>query len=852
MRAVHADLARRLGDWRVRLLGGYLRKWVILGVLIGVVAGLGAILFFSAIGWSTRFFLGTIVGLTPPVSGGEGPMVVTAAARPWLIPVVTTIGGLLSGIIVFTLAPEAEGHGTDAAINAFHERGGVIRSRIPPIKLLASAITIGSGGSAGREGPTAQIAAGFGSWLGDAFRLSPHDRRIALAVGMGAGIGAIFKAPLGGAILSAEILYLRDFEPDAIIPGFIASVVGYSIFGAWSGWTPVFGTGAGLRFDQPTSLLWYAVLGILAGVVGIGYVRVFYGTHDAFHRIPIPPHLKPALGGLGVGLIALAFPQVLSMGYGWLQLAINGDTAHLAIGTMLALVVFKIAATSLTIGSGGSGGVFAPGLYIGGMLGGTMWGVLHGRVGGLPASPAPFVIVGMMALFGGVAKAPIAVMLMVAEMTGEFSLLVPAMIAAGIAYLVSGETSIYENQVPTRADSPAHRGEYTIPLIQNISVGQAMRRAVITAAPTDTVDHAENRMAEHGLRGLPVLDGETLVGMFTATDALHARQQDVHTIRDVMTADLVVAYPSDSLHTALQRMARRGISRLPVVERERPDRLVGILTTRDLAAALDLEVTALAARPAGRWSPVSDDPLRSIPVRLAMSRQFETVPGSTALTVVANRLASTGQYAVLVVDDEGALHGIATLWDLTQAAAVEQAAHTVGSIAARQLIVARPTQSVAEALAQPGAEGMRQLPVVEERDGRLFPVGLLRRSDVVAAYLRGRDRQALIARRALALAETHSGEVVSLDLTVAPRDGVAGRRLRDLQLRSDALITAVLREGTILIPRGQLELQAGDRVQILATPAGRDTVLQQFGARTEDMAALAPGAPAGSDRSLPW
>ena len=197
----------------------YFRKWVFLGVLIGIVAGLGAIVFFVAIDASTWLFLEQIVGLKPPGPAGEGgSTVVTAAGHKWLLPLVVALGGLISGLIVFTLAPEAEGHGTDAAIEAFHQKGGRIRSRIPFIKLVASAVTIGSGGSAGREGPTAQIAAGFGSWLGDVFHLTPADRRTALAVGVGAGIGAIFKAPLGGAILSAEILYIRDFELEALCP----------------------------------------------------------------------------------------------------------------------------------------------------------------------------------------------------------------------------------------------------------------------------------------------------------------------------------------------------------------------------------------------------------------------------------------------------------------------------------------------------------------------------------------------------------------------------------------------------------------------------------------------------------
>jgi CIC family chloride channel protein len=580
-------------DWRSWLLGGYLRKWVVLGALIGVVAGLGAIVFIEAIDLCTRVLLG-IANYRPPGPAGEGSSFVQDPGRRWLLPVVTTIGGALAGLIVFSFAPEAEGHGTDAAIDAFHHKGGKIRGRIPPLKLIASAITIGSGGSAGREGPTAQIAAGFGSWLGDALRLTPQDRRIALAVGMGAGIGAIFKAPLGGAVLAAEILYVADFELEAIIPGFIASVVGYAIFGAWSGWTPVFGEASGLRFTHPESLVWYAVLGLAAGMVGILYARCFYGMRDAFHHLAIPPHVRPALGGLGVGLIALAFPQVLSMGYGWLQFAIDGNTAELAVGTMLALVLLKILATSLTIGSGGSGGVFAPGLFIGGMLGGAMWGLLHGYVGWMPSTPAPFVIVGMVALFGGVAKAPIAVMLMVAEMTGEFSMVVPAMIAVSIAYLVTGDVGIYESQVRTRADSPAHRADYLVPLITSVRVRDAMRRNVSTAAPGDSIEDIERRMEVAGVRGVPVVELDRIVGIFTATDALRAQRLGLTVVAETMTRELVVAHPDETLHDVLTRMSNARISRLPVVERQRPDCLIGIIGIRDVAGAMDREVAALS------------------------------------------------------------------------------------------------------------------------------------------------------------------------------------------------------------------------------------------------------------------
>jgi CIC family chloride channel protein len=809
-------------DWRTRLLGNYLQKWVVLGALIGVVAGVGAIAFFESIKLATEVFLEGMVGLNPPLPRGEGLPSVTSASRPWLLPLVVVAGGLISGVVVFVLAPEAEGHGTDAAIEAFHERAGKIRSHVPLVKLVASAVTIGSGGSAGREGPTAQIAAGFGSWLGDIFKLDPEDRRIAVAVGVGSGIGSIFKAPLGGAILAAEVLYLRDFELAALIPGFIASVIGYSIFAAWVGWTPVFGHAMGLEFTQPEQLVWYSVLGVVAGLGGIAYARFFYGTRNAFRKLKIPPHFKPAIGALGVGLIALAFPEVLSMGYGWLQIAIEGNKAELAVGTMLGLVGLKIVATSLTIGSGGSGGVFAPGLFIGGMLGGSMWWLLHNQVGWMPDTPTPFVIVGMTALFGGVAKAPIAVIIMVAEMTGEFSMVVPAMIATGIAYLITGNITIYENQVPTRADSPAHRGKFTIPLIQAISVGQAMRAPVITASPGEAAIDAEQRMETFGVRGLPVVQDGRLVGMFTEKDALYGRQRGVTTVGEAMSTEPIVAYPGDSVHTALQRMTRARVSRLPVVEREAPDKLLGIVTMRDVGNVLDLEVRNLGER----RLPTSD-PLRSVLVREAMSRKFETATQSLSIKRVANRIAAAGAHAALVLDEEGFLTGIVTLGDLA-AAADDGADRPVSTVATRSLVTTRQDQNVSEALAQPGAEGLRQIVVVQEERGKLLPVGLLNRSDVVAAYLRSRDRQARVARRARSLEREHGGRVSTIDLLIGPSDAAVGRTLAELQLPSDSVVTAVVRDGAVLVPRGQVRLEPGDRVQVLASSGVRDAVLRRL------------------------
>lgn len=340
----------------------YLRKWLVLGTLIGIVAGLGAIAFITAVELASRFFLEFLGGYHPPAPVGEGNSLGSAGfARPWAIPLVVGLGGLISGIIVFRFAPEAEGHGTDAAIEAVHRDPRGIRARVSVVKIIASAVTIGSGGSAGREGPTAQISAGFGSLLARRLNLSPTDARIAVTVGIGAGIGAIFRAPLGGAVLGAEILYREDIEADALLPSMVASIIGFSIFGAVEGFTPIFGFLRGNHFDNPVQLLYYALLGLAAGGVGLVYSKTFYGITNLTHRVPGSRMIKPAVAGLMVGGIGLIFPEALGTGYGWVQRGMNGSLPDIALWVILLLPFIKILATSLSIGSGGSGGIFGPG-----------------------------------------------------------------------------------------------------------------------------------------------------------------------------------------------------------------------------------------------------------------------------------------------------------------------------------------------------------------------------------------------------------------------------------------------------------------------------------------------------------
>src|SRR5579885_1778895 len=571
----------------------YLLKWLFISALIGIVAGFGAIAFYAAIHFSTSIFLGRLVGYLPPDPAGEGHasiMSIWAAARPWLLPLVTAAGGLVSGIIVFTLAPEAEGHGTDAAISAFH-RGKAIRARIPLIKLVASAITIGTGGSAGREGPAAQISAGFGSLLGGLLHLDIQDRRIALATGIGAGIGAIFRAPLGGAVLAAEILYLHDLEIEAIIPALIASIIGYSVFGAWSGWSPIFATRSDLAFTSPPQLLYYVVLGIICGFVGLLYARGFYGITLVFHRVKLPNWLNPAIGGLLVGLIGLVLPQALGMGYGWVQVSMGSGLLSLPLWVVLVLPFAKILTTGLSIGSGGSGGIFGPGMVIGAMVGATLWRISYHLLPGIPNSPAPFVIVGMMALFGSIAHAPLAVMLMVAEMTGNLSMLAPAMIAVGISSIIVGNQTIYTSQVGSRADSPAHRLQFSFPLLSTLVVRQAMSPSPLTLAPQQSVAEAERLLAERVVGGTSVLDAQgNLLGVLTLADIrkVPPEERAHRSIEEAMNRDVQAAHLDDTLDVTLEQLASHRIGWMPVVEIElatESRRLVGRISTQEIVRA---------------------------------------------------------------------------------------------------------------------------------------------------------------------------------------------------------------------------------------------------------------------------
>lgn len=436
------------------------RRLIVDTVILGAAGAVAARLFNLMLGWSSALFLHGLAGYQPPGLPSEGaqPVERIGPRGLWLVPVATTLGGLIVGALTTWLAPEAEGHGTDAVVRAFHRSAGSLRTRVAPVKLVASAITIGSGGSAGREGPIALITAGLGSWYADLTKRDARDRRLLLLVGAAAGLSAVFRSPIGAALFVIEVLYAEmEFESGILLYATLAAIVAYALHGLMVGWSALFVVPPVEALRAPLSYGWYGILGVAAGVLATALPVVFYRVRDAFRALRIHPALKPALGGLLTGLIGLALPQIIGGGYGWIQRAIDGQ---LALGVLLVLAVAKIVAMSLTVASGGSGGVFAPSLFAGAMLGGACAAVAH-----LP--PAPFVVVGMAAVFAGAAHVPIATMMMVTEMTGGYTLLVPAALAVMLSYLVQmrlasrlSYRSVYEGQVTNRADSPAHHTQH--------------------------------------------------------------------------------------------------------------------------------------------------------------------------------------------------------------------------------------------------------------------------------------------------------------------------------------------------------------------------------------------------------
>ena len=573
-------------------------------IAVGVGTGLGAVGFIRLIDLVQRLFF-------------EGGGNTFGFLGRILIVVIPMVGGLLAGPIIAYFSSEAKGHGVPEVMQAIALRGGRIRPRVVVAKIVASSLCIGSGGSAGHEGPIVQVGAALGSSIGQWLHLSDNRVRNLVACGSAAGIAATFNAPIAGVVFAMEIimgeLHLGDLG-NVVISALTASTIARIFLGE----QPAF---AIPRYGVFTSweILLYIVLGILAGFVAVWFTRTLYWFEDRFDEWKFPNALKPAVGGLLLGGMAFFYPMVLGLGFvpsqqGLMGLPISQNVPHvfgsgfpvieaallgqLPFWLLFALILLKPLATSLTLGSGNSGGIFAPSLFTGAMLGGAMGSLLEKYTPGLTAGPGAFAVIGMAAVFAGAAHAPFTAILIVFEMTDDYRMIIPLMAAVIVSVLVARrlqKESIYTLKLARRGIR-LYRGR-DLDVMESVTVEEVMVKKPVSVKMDMPVSVLAERFIETGRHGFPVLDHQgRLFGVVSLEDYRQALSGDPERMKslsvgEITTRDVVTVFPDETVGVALRRMAPRDISRLPVVLREDVHRLVGMVRRNDIVRAYEFGVT---------------------------------------------------------------------------------------------------------------------------------------------------------------------------------------------------------------------------------------------------------------------
>ena len=593
-------LTRFFHDW----LGfEFVSRIYLYSVLIGIVSGLGAVLFTYGLELAKFLLTEKIAGFHLYHLHGEVRFDFSFFDTPtytehlWLLLLLPAIGGLAGGYLAHRFAPEAEGAGTDAMIDAFHNIRGQIRPIVAPVKALTTIITLASGGAAGQQGPLVQIGASLGSWLGATLKLSTSQRRILLLAGTAGGLGAIFRAPLGAAIASVEVLYREDFESDALIPCVISSFVAYSIYMGVFGFSHLFIL-PDLLFTDVRELFFYLILSVLCATVGIFYVKTLRVTRDLFNRLPLPRYWIACCGGLLLGLLAFVDMRVLGAGFGLLQQGLGGE---LGLRTFLVLALLKILASSCTISSGSSGGVFGPSLFIGGMLGGAVGLLGQQYFPDIVQQPAAYIVVGMASFFGAVANTPLAALILVIEISGSYHLLPPLMLVSTLALIFARNFSIYENQVQNKFHSPSHMKDLTVNVLQNLQVQEILPLMQNTSEAI-----VSNKLSYFSLSALSkklghlhfvVLDAEGhLRGMIGLEDQELPDDDILHSlilIEDMVVNDVSPITAEDNLHEALQKLLDSDYDKLPVMRTTEGehDEFLGYIMYLDLMRVYNEEIT---------------------------------------------------------------------------------------------------------------------------------------------------------------------------------------------------------------------------------------------------------------------
>jgi len=544
-------------------------------LVLGLSTGIGVWLFKELIHLSHNFFQNILGGFLEHYG-------------IWTLALLPVLGGLIVGLVqVYFIGPERH-HGVAGIIESVALAGGRLRFWRVPAKAIASAISIGSGGSVGPEDPSVQIGANLGSMFGAWLHMSEERVRTLVAAGSAAGIASAFNAPIAGVFFAVEII-LGEIGTGTLGVVVLSAVIASVFTQAVAGTQPAFNVPA-YSFNSFWQLPLYFVLGLLAGPLSALYVRFLYWFQDFFHHLKMPTWSKPALAGIAVGIVGLFLPQILGEGYDSIGDVLGGRGDMTIIWVLFALTIAKLIMTPVSIGGGFAGGVFAPALFIGAMLGGGVGTVAQILFPNLNIVPAAFAMVGMAAVLAGAVHSPLTAILLLFEMTHDYRIILPLMFSVVISLLISRyieSDSVYMLGL-ARKGIRIERGR-DVEVLERITVEEVMVEHPPFLRENMTVKQAITHMNKHHSQGLPVLTiAGDLFGILTMNDIDSAEVDEKETVGNICARDLLTTYPDETIGAALRRMSIRDVGRVPVVSHENPRSLVGFLRRSDAVRAYDL------------------------------------------------------------------------------------------------------------------------------------------------------------------------------------------------------------------------------------------------------------------------
>lgn len=557
---------------RAEFIGEYSRLNII-AAAVGGGAALIAIGFrWLILGFEDVFFMGGT-----PLDNDLGVWI-------FAIPIV---GALIVGAIGYWLAPEVKGAGVADVMRVIMAEKGRFRARVPALRAIASAITLGSGGSAGREGPIVQIGSSFASVIGQKLKMTTMDMRIMVACGAAGGIAATFNTPIAGAVFALELLLL-EFRTRSFVPLIIATVFATLVSRVLLGDYPTFSVELEYTLASPYELGFYLLFGVIAGIVGVAFIKMLYKMEDVFDGVALPGYVKPMLGAALVGAIALFYPSVMGVGYDSVALALNGELDTLfefgprtVLLIVVVVLILKLVATSLTVSSGNSGGVFGPSLFLGAMLGAAFGMVAHDLFPSMTAQYGAYAIVGMAAVFAATSRATLTAILMLFEMTASYNIILPLMfscvVADAVSSLLSKET-IYTAKLARQGINYVH--DLRANILDSARVREAMDPSFTSVSPDTPLRKVVDLHLYKGKKGFPVISADgKLKGIVTLTDVRKAFEKGLQDgkVGDVMTKKVLTVYPDETLQVAMEKMVLRKIGRVPVVDPAKPNRVLGMI-----------------------------------------------------------------------------------------------------------------------------------------------------------------------------------------------------------------------------------------------------------------------------------